>query len=88
MQMGIALLRKKSAPEAAGQIEATACREPGLLEQQLRECLALMQQNQMLFDLETEPELIDQRVFEYQALQCRYSYLQRLARAAELRAIL
>lgn len=47
-----------------------------------------MRHNQMLFDLETEPELIDQRVFEYQAIQCRYRYLQRRARAMGLRAIL
>lgn len=58
------------------------------LEQELRECMQEMRHNQMLFDLETEPELIEQRVYEYQALQCRYSYLQRKARAEGLRAIL
>ena len=50
--------------------------------------MADMRQNQLLFDMETEPELIDQRIYEYQAIQSRYRYLQRQARAAGLRAIL
>ena len=61
---------------------------PDVTEQDLRDCMADMRQNQMLFDLETEPELIDQRIYEYQAIQSRYRYLQRQARAAGLRAIL
>lgn len=80
--MGIALKRKE--PQAA------ALPGPGLpdLPAQLRECLADIRHNQMLFDLETEPELIDQRIYEREALQCRYQYLMRKARAAGLRAIL
>ena len=58
------------------------------LQQELRECLDDLQHNQMLFDLETEPELIEQRVYEYRALQCRYGYLQRRARAEGLQAVL
>ena len=61
---------------------------PQQLEQDLRDCMADMRQNQLLFDMETEPELIDQRIYEYQAIQSRYRYLQRQARAAGLRAIL
>ena len=47
-----------------------------------------MRQNQMCFDLETEPELIDALIYEYQAIQSRYRYYQRKARAQGLRAIL
>lgn len=56
------------------------------LKKELKECLEEMRHVQMLFDLETEPELIDRRIYEYQALQCQYGYLQRKARAAGLRA--
>ena len=58
------------------------------LQQELRECLDDLQHNQMLFDLEVEPELIEQRIYEREALRCRYRYLMRRARAAGLRAIL
>lgn len=87
--MGLALLFAKSAP-ARSELAAlrSPCRGPEQLEQDLRDCIAEMRQNQILFDLETEPELIDQRIFEYQAIQSRYRYLQRQARAAGLRAIL
>lgn len=85
--MGITVLRKK-AQQAQRPQSAAALNTIPELEEQLRQCLADMRQNQMLFDLETESELIDQWVFEYQALQCRYRYLQRLARGNGLRAIL
>ena len=58
------------------------------LEEQLRRCVYQMRQNQMCFDLETEPELIDALIYEYQAIQSRYRYYQRKARAQGLRAIL
>ncbi len=58
------------------------------LEQELRECMALMRQNKMLFDMEVEPELVEQRIYEGRALQCRYEFLMRKARAVGLRAIL
>ena len=87
--MEIALLRRKPAGAAGISSQGANLRfTHRFLEQELRECLAEMRHNQMLFDLETEPELIDQRVFEYQAIQCRYRYLQRRARAMGLRAIL
>lgn len=87
--MSLALLFAKSA-SAQSDLAALrpTCRGPEQLEQDLRDCMADMRQNQMLFDLETEPELIDQRIYEYQAIQSRYRYLQRQARAAGLRAIL
>ena len=87
--MGLALLFAKSA-SAQSDLAALrpTCRGPEQLEQDLRDCMADMRQNQMLFDLETEPELIDQRIYEYQAIQSPYRYLQRQARAAGLRAIL
>lgn len=87
--MGLALLFAKSAPAQADLAALRPpCRGSEQLEQDLRDCMADMRQNQMLFDLETEPELIDQRIYEYQAIQSRYRYLQRQARAAGLRAIL
>jgi hypothetical protein len=42
----------------------------------------------MLFDLEIDPELIDQRIYERQALLCRYRYLLGRARALGLHTIL
>lgn len=58
------------------------------LEEQIRQCMYDMRRNQMLFDLETEPELIDELVYEYQAIQSRYRYLQRKARMEGLKTIL
>ena len=58
------------------------------LQRELRECLADLAHNQMLFDLEVEPELIEQRIFEREALNCRYRYLMRMARDTGLHAIL
>ena len=58
------------------------------LEEEIRECLEEMRRNEMLFDLEVESDLIDQRIYERQALLCRYRYLQGRARAMGLRAIL
>lgn len=58
------------------------------LEEQIRQCVYAMRRNQMLFDLETEPELIDELVYEYQAIQSRYRYLQRKARMEGLKTIL
>lgn len=81
MTMTLARSRQKEERLAVEQY----CRED--LKQELKECLQEMNHNQMLFDLETEPELIEQRVYEYQALQCRYGYLQRRARAEGLRLI-
>lgn len=58
------------------------------LEQELRDCLERMRHNEQRFDMELEPELIEEVIYEYQALQSRYRYLQRKARANNLRAIL
>ena len=52
------------------------------LEAELRECLFCLHQNEMLFDLEVNTDLIEQHIYERQALLCRYRYL--LARAREL----
>ena len=41
-----------------------------------------MKRNEMMFDLEVDTDLIEQRIYERQALLCRYRYL--LARAREL----
>ncbi len=48
------------------------------------ECLFCLKRNEMMFDLEVDTDLIEQRIYERQALLCRYRYL--LARARELGA--
>ncbi len=58
------------------------------LEEEIRDCLEQMRHNEMLFSLEVEEDLIDQRIYERKALLCRYHYLQAKARALGLRAIL
>jgi len=58
------------------------------LEAELCECLADLRHNAMLFDLETEPDLVEQRIYERRALQCRYHYLIGEARRLGLRTIL
>jgi hypothetical protein len=58
------------------------------LEEDIKDCLRSLQHNQMLFDLEIDPELIDQRIYERQALLCRYRYLIGRARALGLHTIL
>jgi hypothetical protein len=60
---------------------------PGL-EDQIRECLADMRHNEMMFNLETEPDLVEQRIYERQALRCRYRYLMDQAKKMGLRTIL
>lgn len=52
------------------------------LEEDLKECLFCLRRNEMLFDLEVDDDLIEQHIYERQALLCRYRYL--LARAREL----
>lgn len=52
------------------------------LEEELKECLFCLQRNEMMFDLEVNTDLIEQRIYERQALLCRYRYL--LAKAREL----
>lgn len=58
------------------------------LEDELREIVAEMQHNEMLFNLETDPDLVEQRIYERQALQCRYRYLIGEARRLGLHAFL
>ena len=50
--------------------------------EELKECLFCLKRNEMMFDLEVDTDLIEQRIYERQALLCRYRYL--LARAREL----
>lgn len=52
------------------------------LEEELKECLFCLKRNEMMFDLEVDTDLIEQRIYERQALLCRYRYL--LARAREM----
>lgn len=55
------------------------------LEQEIRDCVEALEHNENWFNQETEPELIEQRIFEREALQRRYQYLLRRARALGLR---
>ena len=50
--------------------------------EELKECLFCLRRNEMMFDLETDTDLIEQRIYERQALLARYRYL--LSRAREL----
>ena len=45
------------------------------LEEELKECLFCLRRNEMMFDLEVDTDLIEQRIYERQALLCRYRYL-------------
>ena len=38
------------------------------LEEELKECLFCLQRNEMMFDLEVDTDLIEQRIYERQAL--------------------
>lgn len=58
------------------------------LEDEIKEVKADLCHNEMVFNLETEPDLIEQCIYERQALQCRYRYLLGEARRLGLRAIL
>ena len=58
------------------------------LEAELAECIRGIRHNEVLFNLETEPDLVEQRIFERRALQCRYRYLMEKARALGLRTVL
>ena len=50
------------------------------LEEELKECLFCLRQNEMMFDLEVDTDLIEQHIYERQALLCRYSFLLDQAR--------
>ena len=52
------------------------------LEAEIKECLYCLRRNAMMFNLEVDPDLVEQRIYERQALLARYRYL--LARAREL----
>ena len=52
------------------------------LEDEIKECLYCLRRNAMMFNLEVDPDLVEQRIYERQALLARYRYL--LARAKEL----
>ena len=45
------------------------------LEEELKECLFCLKRNEMMFDMEVDTDLIEQRIYERQALLCRYRYL-------------
>ena len=58
------------------------------LEEELKECLFCLHRNEMMFDLEVDTDLIEQHIYERQALQARYRYLLGKARELGLHTIL
>ena len=44
------------------------------LEEELKECLFCLRRNEMMFDLEVDTDLIEQRIYERQALLCRFRF--------------
>ena len=58
------------------------------LEEELKECLFCLRRNEMMFDLEVDTDLIEQHIYERQALLCRYRYLLAQARELGLHTIL
>ena len=58
------------------------------LEEELKECLFCLHQNEMMFDLEVDTDLIEQHIYERQALLARYRYLLGKARELGLHTIL
>ena len=58
------------------------------LEEELKECLFCLQRNEMMFDLEVDTDLIEQHIYERQALLARYRYLLGKARELGLHTIL
>ena len=58
------------------------------LEEELKECLFCLKRNEMMFDLEVDTDLIEQRIYERQALLCRYRYLPARARELGLHTVL
>ena len=58
------------------------------LEEEIKECLYCLNRNAMMFNLEVHPDLVEQRIYERQALLCRYRYLLQRARELGLHTIL
>ncbi len=58
------------------------------LEEEIKECLWCLRRNAMMFDLEVDPDLVEQRIYERQALLCRYRYLIQKARELGLHTVL
>ena len=53
------------------------------LREELRECIQQMKHNEAVYDLVSEPELIDAAIYERQALICRYEYLLRAVKGTK-----
>ena len=58
------------------------------LEEELKECLFCLHRNEMMFDLDVDTDLIEQHIYERQALLARYRYLLGKARELGLHTIL
>lgn len=81
--MVVELIGKKAALRKAIREENMRCAKE--LEQDLRDCLASLAKNEAMFNLEVEDALVEARIYERQALQCRYRYLLEKARSIGLR---
>ncbi len=81
--MVTALLGKKAALRKAIRAENEQCSHE--LEQDIRDCLQSIAKNEQMFNLEVDEALLEARIYERQALQCRYRYLIEKARSIGLR---
>ena len=52
-------------------------------EKQLKHCLEEKKHNEELFDMETEPELIEAHIYRRLSLECEYRYLLRQVKESE-----
>lgn len=72
----------KQQPEAWEELEPVR-QDRAYFERQLKACLEEKRRNQQLFDLETEPELIEAHIYRRLSLECEYRYLLRRVRQSE-----
>ena len=58
-------------------------RDRAYFEKQLKHCLEEKRHNQELFDMETDPELIEAHIYRRLSLECEYRYLLRQVKQSE-----
>ena len=61
--------------------------DENMLAKQIKECEMLLRQNEIKFNFETEPELIDAHIYEREALMVRYGHLIRQAKLCGLKSV-
>ncbi len=73
---------KQRQPENADEMRPVV-RDRAYFERQLKNCLQEKRHNEELFDLETEPELIEAHIYRRLSLECEYRYLLRQVKQSE-----